>query len=74
MQEQRLQRLKDRLDVPFDETRPDHQVYAFFFLLYGDIFQFYSVAAFISHTMQSDSVCARLHACMCHSKSPQKKM
>ncbi|KAI0497747.1 hypothetical protein KFK09_020982 [Dendrobium nobile] len=25
LQEQRLQRLKDRLNVPFDETRPDHQ-------------------------------------------------
>uniref|UniRef100_A0A1D1YAD2 ELMO domain-containing protein A n=1 Tax=Anthurium amnicola TaxID=1678845 RepID=A0A1D1YAD2_9ARAE len=25
LQEQRLQRLKDRLQVPFDETRPDHQ-------------------------------------------------
>ncbi|XP_072958746.1 uncharacterized protein [Typha angustifolia] len=25
LQEQRLQRLKDRLSVPFDETRPDHQ-------------------------------------------------
>jgi len=26
LQEQRLQRLKDRLNIPFDETRPDHQV------------------------------------------------
>lgn len=25
LQEQRLQRLKERLDVPFDENRPDHQ-------------------------------------------------
>ncbi|XP_020095184.1 ELMO domain-containing protein C isoform X2 [Ananas comosus] len=25
LQEQRLQKLKDRLSVPFDETRPDHQ-------------------------------------------------
>lgn len=24
--EQRLQRLQERLQVPFDETRPDHQV------------------------------------------------
>lgn len=26
LQEQRLQKLKDRLSVPFDETRPDHRV------------------------------------------------
>lgn len=26
MQEQRLQKLKDRIGIPFDETRPDHQV------------------------------------------------
>eukprot|EP00268_Persea_americana_P009088 TRINITY_DN13584_c0_g1_i9.p1 TRINITY_DN13584_c0_g1~~TRINITY_DN13584_c0_g1_i9.p1 ORF type:complete len:127 (-),score=21.05 TRINITY_DN13584_c0_g1_i9:236-616(-) len=25
LQEQRLQRLQERLQVPFDETRPDHQ-------------------------------------------------
>lgn len=27
MQEQRLKKLKERIHVPFDETRPDHQVY-----------------------------------------------
>jgi len=29
-QEERLQRLQERLQVPYDETRPEHQVHLFF--------------------------------------------
>ncbi|XP_038975381.1 ELMO domain-containing protein A isoform X1 [Phoenix dactylifera] len=32
VQEQRLLKLKERLNVPFDETRPDHQVYIFYLI------------------------------------------